>query len=187
VFSREIVVLVSTPEYASAADLVPLLVFGHILFVIQNVFNVGIILKRKTAYWSGALVIETVVCVMMWLVLAPRWNTLGVALGAVIGYAAGAAVTLVFSRRYLKIDYEWRRIVLLVAFFPIAVGIGNVMSVSSVFLSVALKGALVVVLMLSPFLIRFWHPDEISAMKRFIHQLAGRLPWRLSMARSRVK
>ncbi len=180
VFAREVVAVVSTPAYASAAPLVGLLLFGHVLFVVQNVFNVGIILKRKTAYWSAALVIETLVCILMWLGLAPRWGTLGIAIGSIIGHGIGAGVTLVFSRRFLSVGYEWRRALFLIALFPCAVGASYVLPSFPTPLSVVLKGMLVLLLLGSPFLVKFWHPDEAAAAKQLLHQIARRLPFRLS-------
>src|SRR5690606_2973159 len=61
VFSPEIIQVVAPATYFEASQIVWLLVMGHTVFVIQNVFNVGIILKRKTAYWSVALVSETMI------------------------------------------------------------------------------------------------------------------------------
>jgi len=182
VFAHEVVQIVSTPAYAPAAQLVGLLLFGHILFVIQNVFNVGIILKRKTAYWSGALVLETVVCMLMWLVLAPRWGARGIVIGSVIGYGVGAGVTLAFSRRFLRIQYEWGRALFLVVLFPLSVGISHMIPTSLGALSAVLKGLLVLLLLGCPFLVKFWHPDELSAAKQFLRQVTGRLPWRSSPA-----
>lgn len=182
VFAREVVQIVSTPDYASAAQLVGLLIFGHILFVAQNIFNVGIILKRKTVYWSISLVLETIVSVLMWLVLAPYWGTRGIAAGSIIGYAVGAGTTLMFSRRFLRVHYEWRRALFLLSLFPISVGLSHMIPISLGSFSMLLKGLLVFFMLGSPFLIKFWHRDEISVAKQFLRQVSGRLPWKLSPA-----
>lgn len=180
VFAREVIEVISTPAYKSAAQLVGLLLFGHVLFVVQNVFNVGIILKRKTAYWSVALVLETISSMLMWLVLAPLWGTLGIAIGSIIGYGVGTAVTLIISRRFLRIRYEWRRACFLLALFPLSVGISRMIPSSLGALSAILKGVLVLLILGCPFLIKFWHPDEILAVKQLLRQITTRLPWRLS-------
>jgi len=182
VFAREVVQIVSTPAYASAAQLVGLLLFGHILFVVQNVFNVGIILKRKTAYWSASLALETTASILMWLALAPRWGTKGIAIGSIIGYAIGAGVTWAFSQRFLKIRYDWRRALFLAVLFPISVGISYMIPASLGSLSIILKGLLVLFMLGCPFLVKFWHPDEIAAAKQFLQQVSRRLPWWLSPA-----
>lgn len=171
VFAREIVLLVSTPAYAAAEQLLALLLFGHTLFVAQNVFNVGIILKRKTAYWSAALVLETILCISFWLILAPKWGALGIAVGSIIGYGAGAGVTLIFSRRFLRVRYEWKRALFLLALLPLAVGASYAIPISFGVAAVVLKGLLVLLLLGCPFLIKFWHPDEISAVKRLLRQI----------------
>jgi hypothetical protein len=41
------------------------------------------------------------------------------------------------------------------------------------------KGFLVLLMLVCPFLVRFWHQDEISAAKQLLGQAVGKLPWRL--------
>jgi len=174
IFAHEIVTLVSTAVYQPATQFVWLLLFGHILFVVQNVFNVGIILKRKTIYWSIALVVETVVCMLLWLVLSPHWGMQGIAIGSIIGHAIGASVTLMFSRRFLKVQYEWGRALFLLALFPLSVKLGQTIPTTLGVFSIILKGLLVLASLGAPFLLRLWHPDEMTALRQFWQQAVAR-------------
>ncbi len=180
IYAPEIVGLVASEAYAPAAQLVWLLICGHILFVAQNTLNVGIILRRRTIYWSIALVIETLICILLWVQLAPQWGALGIAVGSIIGYVAGVIATLLFSRRFIRVDYEWKRVLYLTIMLPIAVGVSNLIPSSfGAFAVIALKALLLLFLFCSPFLVNFWHEDELSVAKQFIQHLRARLPLRL--------
>ena len=174
VFSREIVRVLSTPKYEAAAPLVSVLLIGHILFVVQNVFNVGILLKRKTAYWSLAMIIETIISILGWLVLAPRLGMLGIAIGSALGFGVGAGITLVFSRKFLKINYEWRRAFIIFALYPFAFVMSLMIPASLNAISIFLKGILVLFCLGAPFLFKLWYPEEIQAIKGFIRQIFNR-------------
>jgi O-antigen/teichoic acid export membrane protein len=183
VFSSELIAAVSTPDYNGAAQVVWLLLYGHILFVVQNVLNVGIILKRKTIYWSTALVVETMVCILLWLLLSPQWGVQGIAIGSIIGYCVGIGITLAFSRRFLRINYEWKRTFFLLTLLPLAVGISHLIPVTlNVYAVLVLKVLVVLFLVGSPFLIKFWHPDELATAKQMFRQFSTRLLWRLTPA-----
>lgn len=182
VFAPEIIDTVATPEYESASHIVWLLLLGQVVFVIQNVFNAGIILKRKTAYWSVALVVETIVCILFWLLLSPRWGAVGVAVGSVIGYTVGAGLTLMFSRRFLSLHYEWGRVLFLLLLFFVALGISYMLPASIGSYIFVSKALLIVFISACPFLVRFWHPDELVAGKQLVNQVIRRIPWQFSTA-----
>jgi O-antigen/teichoic acid export membrane protein len=183
VYAPEIIDLVASEAYASAAQLVWLLIFGHILFVAQNTLNVGIILRRKTIFWSAVLVIEALICILLWTQFAPQWGAQGIAVGSIIGYIVGVILTLLFSRRFITVNYEWKRVLYLIVLLPVTVAISNLIPSSfGVFAVITLKALLILSLLCSPFLIKFWHEDELSAARQFTQILRARLPLRLQPA-----
>ncbi|RCK76383.1 MAG: Polysaccharide biosynthesis protein [Anaerolineae bacterium] len=175
VFANEIVAVVSTPAYASAAPLIGFVLFGHVLFVMQNVFNVGILLKRKTTLWSAALILETLVSAVMWLIFAPRWGLLGITMGSIIGYGFGVCLTFIFSQRFMRVAYEWKRVLFLILLFLLSIGISYIFPNSYGIFLIVLKSLLVILLLASPFLFKLWYPYEIAAMQRLYHHIAENL------------
>jgi O-antigen/teichoic acid export membrane protein len=181
-FTPEVIKSVATPEYLIAGQIVWLILLGQIVFIIQNVFNAGIILKRKTMYWSIALILETIASVLLWFLLTPRWGMIGIAVGSVLGYSFGAILTYLFSQRYMKIRYDWGRMIVLLMFFLLSIGVNHVLPPENDLFSLLTKTLVFLLLVVCPFLFRFWRPDEILAAKQLIRQLIGHLPSSLSIA-----
>ena len=166
VFSHEIVRVLATPEYEEAGRLISLFLFGYILFVAQNVLNVGIILKRKTGYWSLAIFVEMAFSLVCWILLAPRFGLIGIAVGSLAGYLSGVIITWLFSRQFLKISYEVRRGTIILLIYPLSMVATSLIPSSLTIYSVLLKCMMILLCLATPFIFRMWYEEEIMAFKK---------------------
>ena len=162
-FAPEIVNIFAIPEYERAAPVVFVLVTASLVFVLQNVFNVGILLKRRTELFSLIFVAQTFACVLVWVFAVPYLGLIGAALGPLVGYSVGAILSQRISSRFLQVDYEWRRLALLAVLYVCLYAVSMCLQVSSLMLGVAVKLVLLMLYMLVPWIFGFWHEDEKDA------------------------
>ena len=166
VFSHEIVRVLATPQYEGAGRLISLFLFGYILFVVQNVFNVGFMIRRKTGYWSLAIFVETLFSLVCWILLAPRFGLMGIAVGSLAGYLSGVIITWLFSRQFLKISYEVRRATVILLIYPLSMVATSFISSSLTVCSILLKCMVLLLCFAIPFVFRILHEDEVLALKQ---------------------
>lgn len=171
VFSHEIVRVLATPQYEGAGRLINLFLFGYILFVAQTVLNVGIILKRKTGYWSLAIFVETAFSLACWVLLAPRFGLMGIAVGSLGGYLSGVIITWLFSRQFLKISYEVRRVTVVLIIYPLSMIATSFIPSSLTVYSILLKCVVILLSLAIPLLFKMWHEDEIVTLKHCCQQM----------------
>lgn len=113
-FSYEILVLMTTPDYYSAAFLVQIMV-PAILLSSMNIFAPGIALRKKTHIilfinTTGAFLNAS----LSWF-LIPRLGVGGAAVSALIGYMFVFVLFMVYSQRFYKVPHKWIAIILAVS------------------------------------------------------------------------
>ncbi|MGA2030670.1 MAG: oligosaccharide flippase family protein [Thermoguttaceae bacterium] len=113
-FHREALRLLSSAAYAGAGSVIaPILLAGGCMFAatfMEGVFYVW----RKTYLKPRMAVVSMTIILGLYAVLVPRYSILGAAYGTMLGYAAMALVTYVVAQRVFAVDYEWRKVFVLV-------------------------------------------------------------------------
>ncbi|NQT00249.1 MAG: oligosaccharide flippase family protein [Candidatus Omnitrophica bacterium] len=109
IFSRQIILLLSSESYLAARLIVGYFCLGVIFANLSgNFFNLGILMKKKTAYSSWAYLAGFLVNIILAFTLVPRYFIVGAALAALSGYFVTAMLLLIFSNRVYKIGYDLR-------------------------------------------------------------------------------
>jgi len=107
VFAREILWVMTTPEYYSASQVVIYLV-PAILFSNLYIFAPGIDIEKKTHL--NLLInmsVATLHIFFNWL-LIPRLGILGAAVASLLGYVFFFAVYMSFSQRFYPVPHDWK-------------------------------------------------------------------------------
>lgn len=107
VFAREILWVMTTPAYYSAAPVVIYLV-AAILLSNMYIFAPGIDIAKKThiILWIN-LCVATLHILFNWL-LIPRFGITGAAVASVLGYTFFFAVYMAFGQRLYHVPHKWR-------------------------------------------------------------------------------
>ncbi|KPK69200.1 hypothetical protein AMJ82_06210 [candidate division TA06 bacterium SM23_40] len=104
-FSRQIIGLISPPEFLPAAAVVPLVLASYICYGSYLVFSVGIMLAERTSFnmlvAGGAALLN----LGLNLLVIPRYGMMGAAWTTLISYGALAVGMYVVSQRCYRIPY----------------------------------------------------------------------------------
>ena len=125
-FGHEALLLLTTPTFAAAFVVVPLLVLGAVMASIANYFTFGIQIAEKNHYRMFLNIGALVVTVSLNLLLIPRLGALGAALTNAVCFVALAAGSLAVSQRLYHVPYSWPGILA-------AMAVGIVVSHSVIF------------------------------------------------------
>lgn len=110
-FSYDILVLMTTPKYYSASQVVMFLV-PAILLSQMYIFAPGIGIAKKThlIFWINICGATLNVFLNWWLI--PFWGIRGAALATLVGSSCVFGAYMVFSQRLYSIPHDWRRILI---------------------------------------------------------------------------
>jgi O-antigen/teichoic acid export membrane protein len=103
------------PRFWAGMGVFPIILVAHIMDGVYANLNVGIYIKKKTHFLPIITGIAALVNLVGNLLLIPSWGMFGAAWTTLWSYFLMAALLYWMIRRHYPIQYEWRRIGLIVA------------------------------------------------------------------------
>jgi O-antigen/teichoic acid export membrane protein len=182
--AHDVVPLMTAPEYAAAAAVVPWIALGVVFQGIYLLTSIGLNITRKTAYYPVSTAIAAAVSIALNFALVPRYGIIGAAWANTAAYATLAGTAFQFSRRVYPIPYEWGRLSRVAAAASAAYLASNSMPPVAPVAALALRGSVVCVVYVAVLgLSGFFHPGEIDRLRR----VAQRTPRRQALAEPPVE
>jgi O-antigen/teichoic acid export membrane protein len=110
-YSRELLTLLTTSEYASGYVVMPWLVGAQIFYGAANITNIGVMISKKTGGNSVAAAVGTAVNISLGLILVANYGIWGAAVGSFIAAVSFTSLLLWFSLRRVNIPFDIRHAV----------------------------------------------------------------------------
>ncbi len=166
--SRDVLIVMTPPEYWVAYKVVPLVCFAYVLFAAHRVLNVGIALSGKTEYLALSFLLGAVFNLFMNTMLIPKYGRMGAAYATVSSFAVLCFIRYYIARRFYYVPYEWGRLVKIlgVSFFLYALSIR--IPPTPIVLSIVLKLILALLFPILLYFVRFYYPEEIYQTRIYI-------------------
>ena len=108
--SRDVILLLLTPEYLDAVSVVPLIAVGMAMQGVYLLTSIGLNLTKRTELYPVATFVALGVGLGSGAVLMPLYGITGAAVAFLASSATQAAVAFVLSRRVYPVHYEIGRI-----------------------------------------------------------------------------
>lgn len=109
------ILVLLTPEYMDAAAVLPLVAVGMALQGVYLLTSIGLNLTSRTEFYPVATICAATIGLGAGAVLMPAFGVTGAAVALMMAYGTQTAIAYAFARRLYPIDYEWSRIVRIVA------------------------------------------------------------------------
>jgi O-antigen/teichoic acid export membrane protein len=158
-----IVRVLTAPAFYGGARVVPLLVFGGSAFIAFNVMSIGIGRAKQTQFNWVVTGVAAGVNVGLCFVLIPPWGMIGAAAATLVAYVVMFLGMTVRAQQVFRVDYQWRRIALVV-------GAAVTLTVLGKSLRVPLPGAVLLIavypLILLP--LGFYLPVELRRLRGLV-------------------
>jgi len=110
IFGREIIARIATSTYVEGAWVLPLVTGAYVFSAAYFVLNTGVSLAGRTGYMSLAVGLAVLTNMVLNFILIPSSGIRGAAVATILAYVVMAASMYAFSRRFLPLQYEWRRV-----------------------------------------------------------------------------
>ena len=111
VFAHEFIMILASARYASAEQVVPLVVAASLLEASFYIPSKGLYLKKKTAWLLPLFLVPAAIDIGLNFVFVPLYGMVGAAWSMFLGYSVMITLTIIVSQRVYPIPYEWGRIV----------------------------------------------------------------------------
>ncbi len=115
VFVRPAIAVLTTSDYHSAALIVQIIVAAYVFQSLGDAVKFGIDVAERTKLYTAASWIATVVVLIGYATLIPRYGGYGAALATLVAFAVRFAFAFYWSQKVWPVTYQWRRPLLLAA------------------------------------------------------------------------
>jgi len=123
-FSKEILLIVTTPAYLKAYHTVGFLSLSIIAMGIFNILTIGTALAEKTKHIGWITWLAAILNIVLNFLLIPRFGIVGAALATLISFCFSSILLFLISQRYYPIPYETGKIVITILLSLVAVLLG---------------------------------------------------------------
>jgi O-antigen/teichoic acid export membrane protein len=170
--AKEALIILTTPPFYSAYQIVPLLVVSLILFGMMEILVAGIHITKKTKYVSYIFMVAAVINLGLNYFLIPLYGMYGAATATVITFLFMNIYYFIYSQKLYPIQHDFARIFTVLGVSVFLFFIGRYMVTSdNLLISIPLKTLLIFSFPLILWIIRFFNAKE----KEKIIQIAGSL------------
>jgi O-antigen/teichoic acid export membrane protein len=122
VFSRELVLLLSTVEYEAAASVVPFLSLSNTIWGAVLIVSIGYGIAKKSYHTTIAVIIGAAVNIGLNIILIPIWGIVGAAVSTMFGNIVALIYSRFAANKYFMVQYEYQRIIPLVGISIATIG-----------------------------------------------------------------
>jgi O-antigen/teichoic acid export membrane protein len=175
VLARELLILMTAPEFHSGYPVIPVIVLAHIFQGLFLLCSIGIGISKQTNYFPVMTFAAATLNICMNLVLIPELGKMGAAWSTVAGYGLMTALGIYFSHRHYPIPFEWRRIgrIALAAFLCYGV---SLTAPEALLPALAVKAVALGLFPVALYLLGFFRPEEIRRLKAVLSSRANGEP-----------
>ena len=109
-FSRELILLLSTSDYAGSARVVPYLALSSVLWGMSVIVGIGYSIRNKSYHTTIAALLGAVINIVLNIILIPSWGLIGAAASALFGNILTVTYSTFISQKNFYVDYDFRKI-----------------------------------------------------------------------------
>ena len=144
-FSREVLLVMTTPEFHPAYVIVPILVFNGLIMGIRFYPRYGLLFAKKT---KAILMITSAaagVNVLANFILVPRYGMFGAAYATLIANVVAALITYLVVQRYYPLKFEYAKLAKVLGMVLVLLVLVNFLSREILYFDIPLKIAALVI------------------------------------------
>ncbi|HID12177.1 MAG TPA: hypothetical protein EYP17_12925, partial [Candidatus Latescibacteria bacterium] len=173
-FSREIVRLLTTPDYLPAHRAIPLIALGYLCYGVYYIVDAGVLLEGKTQFYPLITGAGAALNVGLNLWLIPRFGMMGAALATLIAYVFIACAMYWASRICHPIAYERDRLAKVLLAGALVMTMDQLFQTDRLSIAFPLKGLIWMTFPIFLWMFRFFQPEEKEKISQWTAHLLRR-------------
>jgi len=107
-FAKDLLKLMSKPDFWNSMDVLPILLVASTFSILNYSFQTGVLFAKKTRYVFYIALVVTITNVILNFLLIPRFGVYGAAVTQLLCAFVGAMAYIRVSNKYFPVKYEWR-------------------------------------------------------------------------------
>ncbi len=173
IFAKQIVEVVSSPEYFEAYRIIPLICFSYVLYGMHFVIVPGLHLEEKTKYYPLLVGIPAVLNIVLNIIFIPKYGMMAAAWSTFVCFVLMVVLTYLVSNYYYKVVYEWSRIIKLVLISGCLLALSYLFQNFEFYTSILLNLGLLLLFFILLFATGFFRNGELSQLKVLFSKKQG--------------
>ena len=172
IFAKELLLVLSTKEFAGAYPVVLLSALGALFLSAYNFPMLGLMYLKKTYLVPILTVTSAFILLGANLILIPRWGIVGAAIGTTIGQAVLLALAFSVSQRLYPIRYEYSKVARLTGVFAAVYAVTCILPPAPTPIVIAMKVFIVATVPIWLLLSGIVNREELAS---FVHSVVSAL------------
>jgi len=169
-FVKDVLVFMSNESFWRAADLVPIIMVAAVIKIVSYPLQTGILVAKKTGYLFYFTTIGAAVSAVGSYLLISIIGLVGACISLVVTQAVIMVITNYYSQKFFKVDYDYKRMLLLIMFSVLVFIPSMYLDDFSTLSSILIKVLLLMLLLISVFYGAVLTKQEISSVKEFLYK-----------------
>lgn len=125
-YSKELLMILTTDKYYAATPLIGLLAFSHGLIIINNTVNLGTLITKKTIYGTYTYLVSAIINILFLFILVPKIGLIGAPISLLIGNITLLIFAWFISEKLYYIGFN--KVVFIMSFIlTLIVVVGNIL------------------------------------------------------------
>lgn len=162
VFAHEALLLFTTPDYVAGHVVAGPMAFQIIADTSYYIFTIGLLITKKTKWLAYSIPVASLGGLILNLLLVPSFKFVGAALASMLSYILSAGLAYAMSQREYRVPYQGSKILSLVLLCVGTWAVGVSISIESIWVSLLLKGLLMLGFVGGLFLLRIVTRSEVT-------------------------
>jgi len=113
IFANEALIIITTEKYYACYNLVGFIALAQIMYYINTMVSLGINISKRTYFFTLAQLVGAIVATILFLLLIPRFGSLGAAVSFLVGFSSSSVFIYAFSQKLYPIPYNGIKILLI--------------------------------------------------------------------------
>ncbi|MEE9354175.1 MAG: oligosaccharide flippase family protein [Methylococcaceae bacterium] len=172
-FVKDLLKIMSAPEFHSAYKIVPIIIFAYIFQAWSKYCDLGILLSKKTSHIAIAEAIAVVIITIAYLSLIPAYGIYGAAVATVIGFIVRFLWINYKGSQLYNMNLPWRKVIMLVTAASVCLGFSYLVT-EDILLSISARMLILCVFIASVFTLPILSREEKQELLQKGKQLTKR-------------
>ncbi len=169
--ARNIIRILTAPEYHSAYNVIPLVVGAYVLYAMDFVVRIGLLVHSRTKTVLGVVLTACAVNVAANVFMVPAFGRMGAAWTTLLSFGVLFITDALLSRKWLTVSYEWIRLGKAAVVFVFLVIPLSMFELANPFLGLAVKATACLAYPGALLAVGFFSREEMNALKSLLPKL----------------
>jgi O-antigen/teichoic acid export membrane protein len=168
VLSREMLVIMTTPDFYSASTVIPLILISYLFYGVRFMTNMGLVREEKLQYASMIIIGTAIINLGLNFWLIPRYGMLGAAWSTLISYGILLIIHMTVNLKFWHISYEYWRIAKVGVVWALIYIASLLITPSNIIWSIFAKLFLLLCYPVLLYLFKFFKQEELSSIREIV-------------------